>query len=94
MSRVVRYREFSWQISIPTKRVERSAHRRYSVPKVELIKNAASQSPVKPPERMGKHERHNQDARSENEHVLGLTQIEVADTTDEQVGNPKIEQAP
>jgi hypothetical protein len=42
---------------------------------------------VEPSEGTGKHERHGQDARPENEHVLGLVQIEAANTTDEQVAN-------
>jgi len=55
---------------------------------------AGSQSAVEAPECMGKHERHEQDAGSEREHVSGFAQIEIADATDEQVGDGKVEQAP
>ena len=42
----------------------------------------------------GKHERHEQDARSEDEHVLGLAKVEAADPTDEQVADREVEQTP
>jgi hypothetical protein len=40
---------------------------------------------------MGKHERHEQDAGTECEHVRRFAQIEAADATDEQVGDGKVE---
>jgi hypothetical protein len=43
---------------------------------------------------MGKHERYDQDARPEDEHVLGLTQIKAAHTTYKQVADGKVEEAP
>ena len=46
------------------------------------------------PKSMSEHQRHDQDARPEDNHVLGLAQIEAADSTDEQVGYDKIEEAP
>ena len=42
----------------------------------------------------GKHERHDQDASAEDEHVLSLAQIEAADATDEQVADCKVEETP
>src|ERR1019366_10801289 len=55
---------------------------------------SSSQPPVEPSECAGKHYRHDQDARPEDEHVLGLAQIETADTADEQVADSQIEKAP
>jgi hypothetical protein len=43
---------------------------------------------------MGKHERHDQDARTKGEHVSGLSQIEGADTTDKKVADGKVEKPP
>ena len=45
-------------------------------------------------ERVGKHDRHDEDARPEDEHMLGLAQIKAAHTADEQVADGKVEQAP
>ena len=39
---------------------------------------------MEPCERVGKHERHNEDASPEDERVLGLAQIKAAPTTDTQ----------
>ncbi len=55
---------------------------------------AGSQSAVETGEGVGQHERHDQDARAEDEHVLILAQIEAADATDEQVADGKVEEAP
>ena len=52
------------------------------------------QSAVEASECAGKHQRHDQDAGSEREHVRVLAQVEAADATDEQVGDGKVEQAP
>ena len=49
---------------------------------------------VEASESSGQHERHEQDARSESEHVLGLAKIEAADPTDEHVPGRKVEQTP
>jgi hypothetical protein len=49
---------------------------------------------VEPSECAGKHQRHNQYACSEDEHVAGAAQTEAADTTDEQVGDGKVEESP
>ena len=49
---------------------------------------------MQPCERVGKHERHNEDARPEDERVLGLAQIKVAHTTNQQVADGKVEEAP
>jgi hypothetical protein len=43
---------------------------------------------------MGKHERHDQDARPKDERVLGLAQIKAAHTTDKQVADGKVEESP
>jgi len=56
--------------------------------------NKATATTVKPSECVGKHERHDQDARPQDEDVLRLAQIETADTTDQQVADGKVEQAP
>src|SRR5208282_3835015 len=53
-----------------------------------------SQSAVETSECAGKHERHDQEAGPECEHVRGFAQVEAADATDEQVGDGKVEQAP
>ena len=47
---------------------------------------------MEPSERVGQHERHEQNARPQYEDMLGLTQIEAADTTDQQVADGKVEQ--
>jgi hypothetical protein len=54
-------------------------------------REAGSQAPVEPCERLGKHERHDEDARPEDERVLGLAQIKAAHTTDKQVADGKVE---
>ena len=43
---------------------------------------------------MGQHERHDQYTRPKDKHVPGITQIEAADTTDEQIADGKVEEAP
>jgi len=43
---------------------------------------------------VGEHERHDQNARPEDERVSGVAQIEIADSTDEHIGHDKIEEAP
>jgi hypothetical protein len=45
-------------------------------------------------ESVGKHERLDEDSRPEDEHVLCLAQIKAADTTNKQVANRKVEEAP
>jgi len=62
--------------------------------RIDLIGKASSLPPVEPSECVGEHERHDQDARPEDEHVLGLAQIEAADTADEHVADCKVEEAP
>jgi hypothetical protein len=42
-----------------------------------------SESPVEPAESTGKHDRHDEDARTEDEHVLVLAQIEAPDAAHE-----------
>jgi hypothetical protein len=59
-----------------------------------IEEKAGSQAPVEPCERVGKHERHDEDARPEDERVLGLAQIKAAHTTDKQVADGKVEEAP
>ena len=56
--------------------------------------SAGLQPAVEPPECVGKHERHEQNAHPEGDHMLGLAQIEAADAADEQVGDGKVEEAP
>ncbi len=46
------------------------------------------------PEPVGKIQRHKQYARPQNKHVRGLAEIEATHTTNEQVADGKIEQAP
>lgn len=53
-----------------------------------------SHSPVKTSEIVGTVQRHDQDACAENENVRRLAQIKTADTTDEQISDGEIEQAP
>src|ERR1017187_9766754 len=53
-----------------------------------------SKSPVEPTERMGKHDRHDHDARTEEEHVLGLAEVEGPDSGDEQVADGQVEEPP
>ena len=43
---------------------------------------------------MGQHERHDQYTRPKDKHVPGITQIEAADATDEQIADGKVEEAP
>ena len=45
-------------------------------------------------ERVGIHERDDEDARPEDERVLGLAQIKGAHTTDKEVADGKVEDAP
>ena len=42
----------------------------------------------------GKHKRHRQNARPENEHVPGIAKIKAAHPADEQIADRKIEKAP
>jgi hypothetical protein len=58
------------------------------------IRAAGSQTPVESCKRVGKHDRHDQDARPEDERVRGLTQIKGAHTTYKQVADGKVEEAP
>src|SRR5208337_1724298 len=58
------------------------------------LNSPGSQPSVEPPECVGKHERHDQDARPQDEHVLILAQIEAADTTHEQIADGEVEEAP
>ena len=51
-------------------------------------------APMEPSERMGKLQRHRQDARPEHEHVQGVVKIKAAHPADEQVGNSKVEKSP
>ena len=57
-------------------------------------RKAGSQASVEPCECVGIQERHNDDARSEDDGVLGLAQIEAAHTTDKQVADGEVEEAP
>jgi hypothetical protein len=59
-----------------------------------LLVLCGSQPAVQPPEGTRKHERHDQHARSKNKHVLGLSQVEASDTTDEQITNSEVEESP
>jgi len=59
-----------------------------------LIDTAGSQPPVEPSEPTGEHKRHNQDACPQDEHMLRVAQIEIADATNEQVADGKVEEAP
>jgi hypothetical protein len=49
---------------------------------------------MEPSEIMGKIQRHDHDACPEDEHMSRTAQIEATDTTDEQVADGKIEEAP
>jgi hypothetical protein len=49
---------------------------------------------VEPPEPVGEIQRHDQYTRAQDKHVLGLAEIETADTADEQVADGKVEKAP
>lgn len=69
-------------------------NRRRRVAEADLLSWQASQPPMEPPENAGKHQRHDQNTRPEDEHVPGIAQIEVADTTNEQVADGKVEEAP
>jgi hypothetical protein len=53
-----------------------------------------SQSAVEATKCAGRHERHEQNARSEDKHVAGVTQIKAANPADEQVGNGEVEKSP
>jgi hypothetical protein len=53
-----------------------------------------SLSPMEWSKCVGQHERHDQYARRKDKHVPGITQIEAADTTDEQIADGKVEEAP
>lgn len=55
---------------------------------------ASLRATVKSPECVGTYQRHDQNARSEDEDVPGRAQIEAADAAEEQVGDSKVEQAP
>ena len=61
---------------------------------VSLRDPPGSQPPVESSEGVGKHYRHDEDARAEDEHVPVLAQTEAADTTNEQVADGKVEEAP
>ena len=43
---------------------------------------------------VGKHERHDQDTRPQDEDVQRPAQIETANTADQQIADGKVEQAP
>lgn len=58
------------------------------------FQSAGTQPAVETPEGVGQHERHDQDARAEDEHVPVLAQIEAADTAHKQVADGKVEEAP
>ena len=45
-------------------------------------------------ERLREHQRHEEDAGSECQHVRRLAQVEASDATDEEVGDGEVEQAP
>jgi hypothetical protein len=60
----------------------------------DLVAKAGSQPSVEPSEIVGKIQRHDQDARPEHQHVRGLAQIEAADTTNQEVSDGKVEEAP
>src|SRR5271165_5918899 len=66
-----------------------NSHRRFrSLRGLSVIGDSTrSQAPVEPSERVGKHQRHDEDARPEDERVLGLAQIKAAHTTDKQVAD-------
>jgi hypothetical protein len=53
-----------------------------------------SQSSVEPTKSTGEHDRHDQDARAKDEHVLGLAEIEIPYTANQQVGNGEVEEPP
>ena len=59
-----------------------------------VVEKAGSKAPVEPCERVGKHERHDEDSRPEDERVLGLAQIKAAHSTEKQVADGKVEEAP
>jgi len=59
-----------------------------------VVEKAGSQAPVEPCERVCQHDRHDEDARPEDERVLGLAQIKAAHTTHKQVADGKVEEAP
>src|ERR1700722_6330588 len=60
----------------------------------ELRRKSSSQSAVEPSECMGQHYRHDEHARPENKHVLGLAQIKVPNAAHEQIANREVEKAP
>jgi hypothetical protein len=49
---------------------------------------------VEPPEPVSEIQRHDQQARAQDKRVLGLAEIEAADTADKQVADGKVEEAP
>ncbi|MGA7289183.1 MAG: hypothetical protein WBX02_13865 [Terriglobales bacterium] len=59
-----------------------------------VVEKAGLQAPVEPSERVGKHERHDEDAGPEDERMLGFAQIKAANTTDKQIADGKVEEAP
>jgi hypothetical protein len=59
-----------------------------------VVEKAVSQAPVELRKRVGKHDRHDEDARPQGERVFGLAQIKAAYTTDKQVADGKVEEAP
>jgi hypothetical protein len=58
------------------------------------LETIGSQPSVQRSECIGEHERLDQDARAEDQHVLVLPQAEVTDAADEQIANSKVEKAP
>ena len=72
----------------------RRAHSQPTARYIADVSLERSRSAVEPTECMGKHDRHDQDARPEHDHVLGLTQIEVPDAADEHVAAGQVEEAP
>ena len=61
--------------------------------RIVTLEKAGSLSPVEWCKCVGQHERHNQYTRPKDKHVPGITQIEAADTTDEQIADGKVEEA-
>ena len=52
------------------------------------------ESAMKPAECFGEHERHEQDARTEDKHMLGLAQAEATDAADQHVADGEVEETP
>jgi hypothetical protein len=63
-------------------------------PEQSELEEPCSQTSVQPSECVGSQKRHKQEARPENEGVLVFAKAEAADTTDEQIAECEIEQAP